>query len=132
MLILALLASLASSPSVPDPTATPGALCTERDPDFWHHAYPERVPICKRHVTPSLRKTAFALYGIPRSRWSEFELDHWVPLALGGSNSVRNLFPQEKAKALKKDVLETRLYRALRAGKISQGAAVEAIRTWRP
>jgi hypothetical protein len=135
MLIVVLLLALAPAApktTVRDAVATPGQLCTSRDPDFSRLAYPGKVPLCRRHVTPSIRKTAFALYGIPRAQWSKFELDHWVPLALGGSNSVRNLFPQLLRDASKKDRLENRLYRALKAGSVSQADAVSQMLAWHP
>lgn len=133
MLLLLLLLSVApAKPVVADPMVTPGALCSERDPDFKMLAYPAHVPICRRHVTPSLRKTAFAMYGIPRSRWASYELDHLIPLALGGSNSVKNLLPQPLSMATKKDKLETKLYRQLLAGRISQSVAVAQILAWHP
>ena len=45
-----------------------------------------------------------------------YECDHIVPLALGGSNEVANLWPQPNVEAAKKDRLEVAMQRLVCAG----------------
>ena len=62
-----------------------------------------------------------------------FEVDHLISLELGGSNSMRNLWPQsfytETWNARVKDVLEHHLNRMVCDGKISLEEAQKAIAT---
>ena len=46
-----------------------------------------------RNVPDSLKAAVLAEYGMSRAD-ADIEVDHVVPLAIGGSNSIRNLFPQ--------------------------------------
>src|ERR1051326_7936292 len=60
-----------------------------------------------RHVTRSMKKQVCASYGIPAER-QNFEIDHLIPLELGGSNNLTNLWPQPyrpRPGAREKDVL---------------------------
>lgn len=63
---------------------------------------------------------------------SEYELDHIVPLCMGGSNDRSNLQLQPWDEAKRKDVDEWRLCRAVCAGWISLDDAQRQMREWRP
>jgi len=45
-------------------------------------------------------------YHVPFADRRRYEIDHRVPLCLGGSNDVRNLWPQPLAEARRKDDIE--------------------------
>ena len=113
--------------SRPVPTLTPGAVCSPADPDFAAYASPSHVAICRRHVTRAVRRAVFAAYGIPQRNWRLYELDHLIPIAIGGSNSPRNLWPELLSDAGQKDRLEARLARELRAGRIDQAGALRGL-----
>lgn len=115
---LALLLALAAPP--------PGAVCTPADPDFDGWRYPARVAHCRRRVSAGLRRRIMRIYHADRVGC--VEVDHLIPLALGGSNDLGNLWCQTGPEAHRKDVLEVRLYRQLRRGAITQAEAVMTIR----
>lgn len=119
----ALLLALLLSRQPPPPQ---GALCASGFPD---HAYTIRdAHFCRRHVVKARRAAVFARDGIPAGLWSLYELDHVIPLCLGGSNDVANLWAELWTHAHRKDVLEWRLCRALKAGTMTQAAAVAELR----
>lgn len=117
---------------LPDPSFTPGRLCTPADPDFDGYRYPEGVAHCRRHVTTAMKLQIAAYYDVPQWDWPNHEFDHFIPLGIGGSSGIDNLWPQDLSEAREKDVLEDRLYRQLAAGQISQGDAVAQFYAWRP
>jgi hypothetical protein len=84
-------------------------------------------------VPKSLRGQAYERYGITFQRQGDYQLDHLIPLSLGGSNSIRNLWPQPKntspwnARAI--DVLEARLRRLVCTGQVDLQTAQHAIAT---
>jgi hypothetical protein len=47
-----------------------------------------------RVVIARLKKEAYAGYGITSYQRGDYKVDHLIPLALGGSNSILNLWPQ--------------------------------------
>lgn len=76
---------------LPDPRCTPGARFKNAD----------RAHICKsgyaktvRNVSEALKNQVYAEYGITTHSRTTYEVDHLVPLELGGSNSIANLFPE--------------------------------------
>jgi hypothetical protein len=59
------------------------------------------------------RVSVFRAYGIPHEQWSRFTLDHDVPLSLGGApEDIRNVWPEPKAEAKRKDEVEEALLAA--------------------
>jgi len=114
-------------PLVPLPDQTPGHRCTEANPDFVEYRYKEKIPYCERRVSTALKNKIYAIYKIPVAERKEYTIDHFIPLALGGSNSIENLWPEnKKVKALRPN-LEMDLYLELREGKIEQELALEII-----
>jgi hypothetical protein len=107
----------------PDPQLTPGSTDPALTPKFLcSHPTADR-----RRVPASLRKKVFAAYNVPISTASSYEVDHFIPLALGGVNTCTdkptcNLWPQPHQKSFSqiapwgsetKDVLEGALYRTM-------------------
>jgi hypothetical protein len=83
-----------------------------------------------RRVSTALRRRVFAEYGIPWEEHAEYECDHLIPLECGGSNDIRNLWPERlrgEWGAYRKDRLENRLHRAICAGEISLRDAQEQV-----
>lgn len=114
-------------PRTPNPEMTPGHLCTRRDPDFTMVRYKEKIPYCQRNVSPNLKAQIYRQYKVPEAKWKNYTIDHFIPLAIGGSNHRSNLWPEHrKIKELRKD-LEVIVYNQLRRGEITQKEAIEII-----
>jgi hypothetical protein len=119
---------------LPDPGCTPGSI----DPAVTQGNI--RSTICKRGWTATVRPpesqtqrfkygVAYPHYGVPS--WERTELDHLVPLELGGSNDATNLWPETPPTPNPKDKVERVLNRAVCGGRVSLAAAQLAIaRDW--
>jgi len=121
---------------VPDRQCTPGAVgdrVSQANID---------VTICTPNWTDSIRpppkvtepvKTAAMIaYGIPRSARATTELDHDIPLSLGGADDVANLWPQRSDRPHSgftntKDSVERALVKAVCDRRVTLAAARRAI-----
>jgi hypothetical protein len=95
---LALLAALAgpahaaAPPAiVPDPTLTPGAVRTTDVGEICSHGTREL-----RHWDRERDDHIMAEYGLPAGPHPDFEIDHLVPLGIGGADSDANLWPEPR------------------------------------
>ena len=115
---------------LPDPRCTPGSI----DPAVTRADLGSTV--CKRGWTKTVRPpeaqtqrfkydVAYPAYGTPSSERTE--LDHLVPLELGGSNDATNLWPQSPPVPNPKDSVENALNAAVCDGRVSLTAAQNAI-----
>ena len=81
----------------------------------------------------ALKEQVYRAYGITSRLPGEYEIDHIISLQLGGSNSIRNLYPQsfrtEPLNSHVKDQLENRLHALACSGKITMQEAQQAIST---
>ncbi|MEK7664009.1 MAG: HNH endonuclease signature motif containing protein [Patescibacteria group bacterium] len=77
---------------LPDKDCTPGAIFPNATKDeVCVSGYSATV----RNVPPSLKKKVFAEYNIKYPLpFGSYEIDHLIPLALGGSNDIANLWPK--------------------------------------
>jgi hypothetical protein len=95
--------------ALPDPTRTPGATFDGVDATM----------ICQQNYSQGVRQPrfndkveAFAAYGVSIHDRESYQVDHLVPISLGGSNASENLWPQPydpRAGAEQKDLLERQL-----------------------
>lgn len=117
------------SPLLPDPRMTPGATLPVTVKDICVPGYTKKV----RNVPASVKKQVYAEYGITSRRPGQFEVDHLISLELGGSNSVKNLWPQSYVtqpwNAHVKDQLENALHDDICAGRIPLQQAQQEIAT---
>jgi len=116
-------------PKYPHPELTPGRTCKEPD----EYRYPEKIKYCQRDV-PTFTKhiiidnyDTVLRYSIQRMERLEFKIDHYIPLCLGGSNNLENLWPQHVSIYQQTDPIEHKLCLLLQAGKISQAEAIETV-----
>jgi hypothetical protein len=76
---------------LPDPACTPGARYQLAIPRlFCVSGYTVRV----RNVSEATKNFVYTEYGITDHTRATYEMDHLIPLELGGSNRVANLYPE--------------------------------------
>lgn len=114
---------------LPDPACTPGAIFTAaRLGAICTPGYSRSV----RNVPESLKRSVYAAYGIASHAPGSYEVDHLVPLELGGNNSIANLWPQASPGYHRKDTIENRLHGAVCAGSVGlRTAQLQIARDWR-
>jgi hypothetical protein len=103
---------------LPDRLCTPGAVETINLEVICHESTVER-----RNVTVAEKRTAFGAYGLdyPQERGA-YEADHLIPLELGGSNEIANLWPESATPAPgfhEKDHVENALHNEVCMGHMS-------------
>lgn len=111
----------------PDPQLTPGMAGMAGTADVCRPGFAQRM----RDVPESTKRQVFAEYGVIPERGERFEIDHLVPLELGGANDRRNLWPQPFAgtwTAGQKDRLENALHRDVCRGREPLGQAQAEIK----
>lgn len=117
-------------PIKPDPSLTPGQLCQYAT----RLRYPERIKYCERDVNTETKWQVIRLYVSkfsyninPRNRM-DFKIDHYIPLCMGGSNDVSNLWPQHEKVYAQTDPMEPLLCEKMSMGKLKQAQAIELIK----
>src|SRR3954469_16898888 len=117
---------------LPDHHCTPGVAATTDVSKICTPGYTERV----RDVSESTKNAVYREYGIRRRSRGQYEIDHLIPLELGGSNSIRNLFAEAalpKPGFHQKDMLENKLHALVCSGDLKIRAAQKAIASnWLP
>jgi hypothetical protein len=130
--LFSLLISSASAkefPILPDPALTPGVVDQDATMEkICLSGYTGTV----RNVSSATKKKVFEEYGIdPKA--DNFEIDHLISLELGGSNDIKNLWPQSYTtmpwNAHVKDRLENKLHRMICDGIITMEDAQKQIST---
>lgn len=119
----------ASYPKAPDQRLTPGSLCTTPD----RYRYPEQIPYCERNVNSFMKEHIFLLYrtelgySLSGDR-SNYKVDHYIPLCMGGSNNQDNLWPQHVNVGKLTDSIESMGCEIMGKGKLSQSEAIELVK----
>jgi hypothetical protein len=127
-LALAAFAGQAWGQSLPDPALTPGAvrtvdvgeICTHgtRELRYWSRERDDRI---------------MTEYGLPAGAHPQYEIDHLIPLGIGGADDDRNLWPEPRRSvepvynAEAKDRLEWRLHDMVCSGQLGLAEAQKAI-----
>lgn len=117
-------------PLSPETSVTPGDLC--KTPD--ERRYPEKISYCNRHVSHETKADIIATYdrqfgyGVAAMKRGDFKIDHFIPLCMGGSNDIKNLWPQHKTVYAITDPFEPRLCDLMKAGRMKQAEALEYIK----
>lgn len=117
-------------PVGPNPNLTPGAVCQNSNT----RRYKENIIYCERNVSTQTKREIIKMYDdqlgfqVGQMNRTDFKIDHFIPLSIGGSNSVDNLWPQHKSVFDLTDPLETELSVKIVAGLILQADAIRVIR----
>jgi len=114
--------------SLPDPACTPGAVFASATPaQICVSGYTARV----RNVSETLKSSIYAAYGIGSHAAGSYEVDHLVPLELGGSNARANLWPERAPGFGRKDGLENTYHAAVCNGTLGLPVAQRRLaRNW--
>ena len=113
---------------LPDVDCTPGSIFPDATKEqICIMGYTKTV----RSVSTNTRKQSYAAYNIsyPQERGT-YEVDHLIPLALGGNNDIANLWPESAQPTpgfKEKDVVEVYLYEEVCAGRVDLTIAQENI-----
>ena len=122
---------LADSPIVPDAQKTPSDVLTTDASVICVPGYTKTV----RKVPKAVKEQVYRIYGIISRKRGEYEVDHLISLELGGSNSIRNLWPEsyitQPLNAHVKDKLENKLHELICSGQLPvQQAQQEIAQDW--
>lgn len=119
-----------SYPEGPNESVTPGATCSRPD----EYRYPEQIAYCERDVSTSTKQAIIRDYDaqfgytIGQMNRQDFKIDHYIPLCMGGSNEVKNLWPQHKSVYNVTDPLEQKLCQLMAMGRMQQAEAIQKIK----
>lgn len=121
-------ARMAEVVALPRRTLTPGSVRAVQVAD-----------LCSSHdldndppVNPSLEQAVFKEYSVPASSTKNYALDYLITPALGGSDSIQNLWPQPYSSTWNshvKDQLEDHLHELVCQGKVQLATAQSDIAT---
>src|SRR5580704_13342892 len=114
-------------PILPDPDLTPGNTFDVTTQDLCVIGYSRKV----RNVPAEMKREVYQEYGITSHGPGDYEVDHLIPLELGGSNSIKNLWPESHRtapwNAQVKDGLEAKLHELVCSGQLDLKTAQQAI-----
>ena len=97
---------------MPNAALTPGDVLSTSVNEICVSGYAKRA----RNVSTATKNEVYAEYGIASHAPAEYEVDHLIPLGIGGSNDIKNLWPQPtdpRPGRLEKDALEDELHRRI-------------------
>jgi hypothetical protein len=113
---------------LPNASMTPGDILDVTTADICVSGYSSKV----RNVPDSVKNQVYQEYGITTHAPGAYEVDHLISLELGGSNSIKNLWPESYSgdwNAHIKDKLENKLHKLVCDGNIDLGTAQQEIST---
>jgi hypothetical protein len=87
-----------------------------------------------RNVPQNVKDAVYAEYGIPSHEPGQYEVDHLIPLEVGGANDIANLWPEAAEPTPgyhQKDEVENYLHDQICSGKLPlQQAQNEVAADW--
>lgn len=112
---------------LPDPQLTPGVTRPVPIGDLCSAQHDEVV----RPVPNALRRQVLSEYGVPNTRAGEYEVDYLITPGLGGTDDIRNLWPEPHYdtawNSYAKDQLEERLHHMVCTGELDLSIAQRQI-----
>ena len=118
-------------PVLPNSSLTPGDVLSTDTRAVCTPGYSKKV----RNVPSALKKQVYKMYDIKKGRGQDWEVDHLISLELGGSNSIRNLWPEagftQPLNYHVKDSLENAMHDLVCSGRLKiQDAQREIASNW--
>lgn len=104
---------------LPDSLVTPGAIVSADTSIICRKGYATKARALDTALFRKLRGPIYRAYGV---KAGHIQLDHLIPVEIGGATSVKNLWPQPTrgvTAAHAKDVLENRVHKAVCSGKLA-------------
>jgi hypothetical protein len=92
---------------LPDPACTPGEVGQTDPATICKTGYSDSV----RNVSSVTHREIIVSYGVLVFKRADIQVDHLIPLELGGSNDVKNLWVQPTPYFKNKDVIENCLHK---------------------
>jgi hypothetical protein len=120
---------LAQQPTaiVPDPKLTPGDSSPVTVQDLCVPGYSRKV----RDVPAEMKREVYREYSVTSHDPGDYEVDHLIPLELGGSDSIKNLWPESHRTRLGtpklKIVWKAKLHELVCSGRLDLKTAQQAI-----
>jgi hypothetical protein len=115
------------TPILPVSVLTPGDTFDVTAQDLCVPGYTKKV----RNVPAEMKREVYDEYGVTSHEPGDYEVDHLIPLELGGSNSIKNLWPESHRtlpwNAQVKDRLEGKLHELVCSGQLDLKTAQHAI-----
>ncbi len=125
-----ILFSSPQTPVVPDPRLTPGEAALVSKTEVCEGNAQSEQP---QHIPEALKQAVLAEYGLQGAPQGAYEVDFLITPELGGSTSIRNLWPQAYLgrtwNAHVKDALEERLHTLVCRGDLDLSTAQREIAT---
>jgi len=120
----------ATQVTIPNAALTPGVAVAYSKTEVCNDSLPKN-----KTVPVSVRRRVFGAYGIKSLDPGAYEVDYLITPALGGSDDIRNLWPQPYSatpwNAQVKDALEDRLHQLVCSGDLDLATAQRDIsRDW--
>jgi hypothetical protein len=113
--------------ALPDPKLTPGSTRALALAELCSTGHDEVI----RAVPNRLQQDVFREYGIAGARATDYEVDYLITPGLGGSDDIRNLWPEPhyntEWNSYVKDQLEDHLHRLVCGGEVGLAAAQQDI-----
>lgn len=113
---------------MPNAALTPGDVLSSNVNEICVSGYAKRV----RNVSTATKNEVYAEYGIASHAPDQYEVDHLIPLGIGGSNDIKNLWPQPtdpRPGRLEKDALEGELHKRICDNSVDMRAAQHDVAT---
>jgi hypothetical protein len=115
------------TPILRDPKLTPGSTFNATAADLCIPGYTKKV--C--NVRAEMKRKLYEEYGVTSHGPGDYEIDHLIPIELGGSSSIKNLWPESHRtspwNAQVKDRLEDKLHELVCSGQLDLKTAQQAI-----
>jgi hypothetical protein len=114
LLLAAIIRPATACADMPDRRLTPGVVADANAAVVCAYDYAKT----HRHVPYPVRDAVYREYGIPRGTRASsprrgYVIDHLIPIEVGGSNAIGNLWPERRSDAKLKDRVENALHGAV-------------------